>query len=537
MTDELPTDLVLPDPPPEPPKKPGKVRGILFYGPLIFLMAFCLRVIPATWDLHPTPDAVEYLAAAQSLRSGEGYQLPIKAYFPPSLEGSEEGDWVRHPAEWERSPLLPLLLTPLVDGENRASPYPQLLSAILGSLVAMLGAMITFRLGRLQGLGTSAAWGSSLIAGFMLSTYPPFFWCSVRMLTEPLDIFLSLLAVLGLLGWGEDEAKSYPALAGFSAGLLLWARPEGALLGVLLALILSVQKSWALLGRFAVAWLACALPWWLGNLWLSGVIVPGQGFLFQVPSVHNIQWGYASSSLDLELGAMLSSMSLNLKRYVVTVFEPRNSAFFGILMAIAIFRNYPIRSWARLLGLLGVVLILFRASIWATQDAYRFPTLSAFLWICLGAVQLGAILPGSLGKQRKWLLFALLLIFVGPGIRILKRQLAREKLGSSWSHQGLKALSEKSRRGDIEAEVYCATNPWAVYLATGKQAVLLPNQLSSAKLRTFLARFKVDAVLLAPAGGHPGVDEPLNYKDWLISEGWQMDALGDSFLLTRRKSD
>ncbi|MDF1666595.1 MAG: hypothetical protein P1V97_32900, partial [Planctomycetota bacterium] len=285
------------------------------------------------------------------------------------------------------------------------------------------------------------------------------------------------------------------------------------------------------------AWLACALPWWLGNLWLSGVIVPGQGFIFQVPSVHNIQWGYGSSSLELDLGAMTASMSLNLKRYIVTVFEPRNSAFFGLLMAIAIFRNYPARSWARLLGLLGAVLILFRASIWATQDAYRFPTLSAFLWICLGAVQLGAILPGSLGKQRKWLMFALLLIFVGPGIRVLKRQLTTEKANSSWSHQGLQKLSEKSLQDEVQAEVYCATNPWAVYLATGKRAVLLPNLLSQSKLRTFLVRFKVDAVLLAPTGQHPGVEEPLNYKAWLVSEGWQLRTLGDSFLLTRPKSD
>lgn len=550
MSDEQPADLVFPDPPPEtltePTTKPGTARGLLFYAPLVFLMALCLRVVPATWDLHPTPDAVEYLAAAHSLKQGEGYQSPIKAYFPPSLEGSEAGNQVVHPAQWERAPLLPFMLSLFVDPSDRSSPYPQLLSAILGSLGAVLGCMITFRLGRLQGLGTSAAWGSSLLAGLMISTYPPFFWCSVRVLTEPLDIFLSLAAILALLGWerdveGETKESCYPVLGGLAAGLLLWARPEGALFGILLALLLSVQKSWGLLARFCLAWLLCALPWWLGNLWMSGVIVPGQGFLFQVPSVHNIQWGYGSSSLDIELGAALSSIALNLKRYIVTVFEPRNSAFFGLFMVIAIFRNQPMRSWGRLLGLLGVVLILFRASLWATQDAYRFPTLSAFLWICLGAVQLGVILPGSAQKQRKWLMFALLLVFVGPGIRVLKRQLAREKAGSSWSHAGLQKLSEKAaenrNKNEEEPEIYCGTNPWALYLRTGKAAVLLPNQLSRAKLHRFLERFKVDAVLLAPAGQHPGVEEPLNYKEWLVSEGWDLKPLGDSFLLTRRKSD
>lgn len=502
---------------------------------MVFLMALCLRVVPATWDLHPTPDAVEYLAAAHSLRAGEGYKLPIKAYFPPSLEESKAGDDVDHPAEWERAPLLPLLLAPVVDRESRASPYPQLLPAILGSLVAMLGCMITYRLGRMRGLGSSAAWGASLIAGLMISTYPPFFWCSVRLLTEPLDITLSLMALLALLGWGEEEPKSYPFLGGLAAGLMLWARPEGALFGVLLGLILVFQGSWRLLGRFAGAWLLCALPWWLGNLWMNGALIPGQGFLFQVPSVHAIQWGYGSSSLELDVTAMFSSMSQNLKRYVVTVFQPKNSAFFGLFMVIAIFRNDPARSWPRCLGLLGVILLLFRASIWATQDAYRFPTLSAFLWICLGAVQLGIILPSSVSKQRKWLMFALLLIFVGPGLRILKRQLAREKVGSSWAHPGLESL-EKRGQEFKEIEVYSATNPWALYLKTGKKAVLLPNQLSQDKLEAFLDRFQVEAVLIAPAAAHPGVEEPVHYREWLVSKGWREESMGDSFLMIRGKS-
>jgi hypothetical protein len=516
--------------------RPVKVRrGFLFYSILIFLMAFSLRLVPALWAFHPSPDAVEYLAAAQSLRRGEGYRLKIKAFFPPGLEGLEKGRQIEHPAEWERSPLLPLLLVPFVNESDTGRPWVQLIPAFFAALAAVLGAFLTFRLSRLRDLDCSVSWGAALIAALMIGTYPPLFWASVRILTEPLELFLILGSLLACVGLGEDikeRPRRFPALAGVLAGLLIWTRPDGALAGFLILLALIVVHGLRDGLRFLGAWLLLGMLWWGGNFVRSGSLVPGQGFLFQVMSTHEVQWGYTGVYSALDGGQMVIGMGSNLRRYLVTILEPRNASFFTPLILWALFRSQSLKSWPRLLGLLGVGLLLFRAGIWSTQDAYRFPMVSACLFFVLGSVQLGSLLPpGSPKKQRSWLLFALLLILVGPGLRVIKRQRKESRPGSSWSHNGLVALKQSQRRGPDE--VYCGTNPWALYCATGQPALLLPNALRKKALLGFLRTFEVDHVFLTPTLQHPGIAEPIFYKDWLLDEGWTLDELGDSWILSR----
>ncbi len=181
---------------------------------------------------------------------------------------------------------------------------------------------------------------------------------------------------------------------------------------------------------------------------------------------------------------------------------------------------------------MALVLLLFRGSIWATRDVYRYPNLTAFLFFVLGAVQLGALLPPSPKKQRVWLLFALLLIFVGPGQRVLKRQLKRPRRGSSWRHQGLSLLN-KSELFRGRRQVLCGSNPWALHLATAQATVLLPNRLERSELKAFLARFEIEHVFLCPKFPHPGVEEPVHYKKWLIEAGWRFRDWGGSWLFSR----
>lgn len=480
------------------------------WGPALaaFALALLVRVAPAGARFHETPDAVDYWSAARSLRRGDGFRLPSRGYIDDAVPGGPPTD-IAHPAAYERSPLLPLLLAPFCGGE-RPSPWLQLLPSLCAAFAAAAAALCAGFLGRALGEERLAS-RASLLAGAMAALYPPLFWCSLRLLTEApaAALFLGALA-LALSGEGAWRRAS----SGLCAGALVWARPDGLLAGALIAAFLAARDR-AAPWRFSLGFLALALPCWLWGSWACGHPFPAQRFLLRVASSADVQWNYGAPTRPVTAALILVEASKNLGYYALALVLPKMTSIAAApaLVSLRSLRG-PERDRA-LLVLMALVLILAKAAVWSTRDGMRFPVLSGLLLMIAGSVELGLWLQG----RRGWLFVAVLLAAAAiPGARVLKRQSEPEEV-SVWRNPGLAALAERPPQRTA------ASNPWALVLRSDAPALLLPSRLDAAGLFVFLDRFRVERVFLNPQAPHPGIEEPVRYRSSLAAAGWRRTAL------------
>jgi 4-amino-4-deoxy-L-arabinose transferase-like glycosyltransferase len=238
---------------------------------LLALGALAVRVVYGLWVLadgryEPVSDAHHYHGIAAALADGRGFSHPF-----PFL--------VLHPTAW-RPPLYPLLLGTVYQVTGPSVAAGQVLGAVLGTGVVVLGALLAERM---------AGPGAGVAAGVGLALYPPLVAADVTLLTESLSLLL-LLAVVLLAGTGRW------ALAGVAAGLLTLTRPSAQALVGVIGLWLAWQVGW----RRALVFVACAAavvaPWVVRNWVQLGrpVLVTSNGFnlsaLYSPEAVADDRW-------------------------------------------------------------------------------------------------------------------------------------------------------------------------------------------------------------------------------------------------------
>lgn len=514
--------------------------------PLLILVAL-LAWLPrsrAGEVFRPTPDAVEYAALARGLVEGRGFSLPIRAFHIP--ETISPGP-ARVPGAWTRAPLLPLLLAPRLgeaaDPRSRRAELAALqhTPAWLAIALASLCAALTVTLGRHAGMDPWLRLRAAALAGVMIALHPPLFHVSMRLLTEPLEL---TLLVLGLLGaFGLDDTRPRPALTGIAAGLLCLARPDGLLLALAILVALTLRAGRGGLRIALPLMLIAAAPWWLRAVLVHGTPTPGQSFLLHVASSEDVQWGFGGPVESLSPGLITTAVLGNLGACLAALLEPKSLAFFAPVIGLAAWRiggsddrrnsrREALRDPATLTLALGLVLLLAKALVWSTRDELRFILPAVVLLVPLGALETVRLLP-RLARFDRRLPQALLVILLGwlllgPGVRVFKR-MSRLPRGASWQDPDL----ERLRREVPPGPAIAATNPWAVWLATENPTVLLPVRLDEAGLTRFLDAHRVAIVRLAPDAAHHAIPEPVRYGAWLRSAGWTEQRLGRSRIYRR----
>ena len=195
----------------------------------------------------PLDDTWEYGVVARSLIEGHGFRTQV--IHPPlwSLrDGANTVPVLIH------GPLLPLLLAPRVRlyGPRALDWMP-----VLAAEFVLLAAFLTYRIGA-RAFGPPAG-----AAAAMLWTLSPLTLRAVHH-----DVVLAVGAALLMLALDLLlQPRPSATLAGAALGLAYLARPELLVASPVLAAL--AGRAW---WRTALAFVACAWPWWLHNLGAAG---------------------------------------------------------------------------------------------------------------------------------------------------------------------------------------------------------------------------------------------------------------------------
>ncbi len=237
---------------PEPPGSDA-LRSRAFLLALAAVAAWWI-VDLALWRAgppHPLDDVWEDALLARSLLQGHGFHTLM--IYPP-IWGLRDPATLMVPA-LVHGPLLPLLLAPLL---ALFGPGAVDQSAWLAALAAALAAAFAGR----------AAWRVvSPAAGFAalpLVTLAPILLVGVH---HAMSVAFGALAVAVAMDALLRE-RPRPLVAGIALGLGYLVRPELLLAAPLLALGPRLRR--AELARFAAAFVACALPWWIHHARIVG---------------------------------------------------------------------------------------------------------------------------------------------------------------------------------------------------------------------------------------------------------------------------
>ena len=224
---------------------------------LIACLAFALRLAYLAWfvgpDYRPEFDAREYNDIAVSLATGRGFALADGT--PTAI----------------RPPLFPLLLA----GVYRMAGTDNYMAALI--VQALIGAGITvavFAVGR--HFGTAVGATAALIA----ATYPLLIFAGGSLLTEPLFILLTTLAMNTALAGTRQPSVARGLWLGLWLGLAGLARPNGLLLAFFLLGWLLLAGQGDRRRRFGMAIGATViialvtLPWVIRNYLVLRAFIP-----------------------------------------------------------------------------------------------------------------------------------------------------------------------------------------------------------------------------------------------------------------------
>lgn len=247
---------------------------VLFLLTMIFLVALVLRgAVAIYWHAHVGGtlyfgDSETYWTLAQCIAHGEPYRVGEQAIF--------------------RTPIYPLILSPLFWLEKNASPETLILAARL--LNVFFGAATIFAVAKLATLITRDRWCGIVAAG-IVAVDPLHIALSALVLTEipfSLMMILSLSALVAAMH-AESTRGNFAApkaiLAGFLSGVAVLIRPSWILFAAVMPLLFflrggendarSVRVKFFQAVFFAAAFLLVLTPWILRNAIITGgVFVP-----------------------------------------------------------------------------------------------------------------------------------------------------------------------------------------------------------------------------------------------------------------------
>ena len=179
------------------------------------------------WELESIPggDPLEFHEIAVSIADGQGFSRPWPG-------GGPDAGAIRPTAI--RAPLWPLLLAALYRGIGVDPTAGRLLlcviDAVTCSLVLVLGRrLVSLRVG--------------VVAGLVTALSPALWVSTVSLMSEAVFTFLLVANVLAVARWADEPSSRRAAVAGLAIGSATLARPNGLVVGAVVA-------SWVLV----VAW-------------------------------------------------------------------------------------------------------------------------------------------------------------------------------------------------------------------------------------------------------------------------------------------
>ena len=474
---------------------------------ILFLLGLGLTtcVAAAIWVRGPGyMDADYYMLTGRQLARGEGFAEPVLWNY------LDDPSQLPHPSHLYWLPLTSLVAagSMMLFGESfRAAQAPFVLIA---AALPLLTARIGFELTRDRELATQAG-VLAAFSGFFL----PFF-----VTTDAFALYAALGAITFLLMTSAVEKPSVAAWLGVGilCGLGSLARADGLLLlaiGVL-AVVLSKKDRARKLGALLVGFTLVLGPWWARNLSVVGSFTnPGGGRLLWMLSYDDL-FSYPAELLNFDrwrqagitglLAARGSALTWNSARLVAE----NGLVFLGPFMLLGAIRLRS-RPLVRLpiyylVLLFGVMTIAF--PFIGPRGAFFHSSTAAMpvLW-AVAPVGLRAAIDWA-GSKRKWepsqarrvLGTAGMVLAAGVTIGLyVVRVVLPAGDGRGWG-SGLQYYSEIGQRMPEQVGRVAVNNPPGFSLATGREAVVIPNGPPET-LRQVARRYQVEWIVLE--SNHP----------------------------------
>ena len=478
---------------------------------ILFLLGVGLTtsLAAAVWVRGPGyMDADYYLLTARQLARGEGFTEPVLWNY------LDDPSQLPHPSHLYWLPLASLVAAGSMNlfGETfRAAQAPFVLIA---AALPLLTARIGFELTRDRGLATQAG-VLAAFSGFFL----PFF-----VTTDGFALYAALGAITFLLIASAVEKPSVRAWLGVGilCGLGSLARADSLLLlaTALLALFPSKKDRARGLGGLLVGFILVLAPWWARNLSVVGSLTnPGGVRLLWMLNYDDL-FSYPAEVLSFDrwrqagiahlLAARGSALLWNSARLVAE----NGLVFLGPFMLIGAIRlrSRPlVRFPIYYLGLLYAVMTIGFPFIGPRGAFFHSSTAAMPVLWALAPVGLRAAIDWA-GSKRKWelgqarrvLSSAALVLAAGVTIGLYAIRVALPaREGQGWG-SGLQTYSEVGRQIPGPAGRVAVNNPPGFSLATGREAVVIPNGPPET-LRQVALRYQVKWIVLE--SNHPsGLD-------------------------------
>ena len=466
-------------------------------------LATCLAA--AVWVEGPGyMDADYYMLTARQLARGEGFTEPVLWNY------LDDPSQLPHPSHLYWLPLASLVAAgsmALFGDSFRAAQAPFVLIA---AALPLLTARIGFELTRDRELATQAG----LLAAFS-GFFLPFF-----VTTDAFALYAALGALSFLLMAAAMERSSTWAWLGVGilSGLGSLARADSLLLlaTALLALILSKQYRARGLGALLVGFILVLAPWWARNLSVAGSLTNPGGLRLLWMLDYDDLFSYPAEVLNFDrwrqagLAGLLAARGSALMWNSARLVAENGLVFLGPFMLLGAIRLRS-RPLVRLpiyyFGLLFAVMTVAFPFIGPRGAFFHSSTAAMPVLWAVAPVGLRAAIDWA-GSKRKWepgqarrvLGTAALVLAAGVTIGLYALRVAlpaREGLG--WG-SGLQTYSEVGKRIPEPAGRVAVNNPPGFSLASGLEAVVIPNGPPET-LRQVALRYQVKWIVLE--SNHP----------------------------------
>ncbi len=461
-----------------------------------FVILIGLRLPALTGPANLSQDATEYIDIARNFAAGDGLTLRIRAYF------FGDGFGVPYPAESLRSPLFPLLMGGVYAAIHSGAVF-QWFNFVL----------FLVNMGLLTGVlkGIFPPW-IVILTALLAGMSEPMFLTSIFPWAEQTAFLWLLLAVLLAsrelhLRWGVTGA----VIEGLVCSLAALSRPEYMLVGVLfLALLLAERSSATAIGGFLAGFL---LP--LGivsavNLHFYGrTFLPGD-YLFHARQYSSyFAWGSGTGSGTLSFLSgnwlwIIGRILRNFVNYLAKLVGWRD--LFALAVALPLVLKHAARGYdrrKRVLALIPAAFLFAYCLVWGGIDRERYLLPVTTFWLPLCIYELVRLRRQA---RRIWVHRALLAValvnlplfaanLIRSGVVIQERRSIGERFyadaNSAWSNPDVDQLIAWIRSNVDATEVLCLENPFLINYETGRNAVVLPEQISPNDFQKFLTEYRV----------------------------------------------
>ena len=509
---------------------------------ILFLLGLAAALLGSLFVASPGyMDADYYFAVGRQLTEHAGFNEPfIWNYLSDPLN-------ITHPSNQYWMPLTSILSAgsmSILGTSFKAAQAPFLL---LAAFLPVLTGGLAFWLHGSERLAS--------VSG-LLAIFPGFFL--------PYFLTTDMFVLFAILGTGvfwlssiavKSQKQRYWILAGVLVGLGYLARTDGILLLVpaSAAILFGGKDRVSNFFRLLIGLVAVMMPWWIRNVIAIGTITPTGTVRTLWITSYNELFTYPGRTLTLErwvdvgivdlIGIRLEAASTNMKRLIA-----ENGLVF--LWPFILLGGYRYKSTilVRISAIYLLTIFLVMSIIFPFAGAYGgfFHSSSALmpvLW-ALAPVGLGVAVKWGSAK-RKWdiararRMFGAAMVLMAAAISIViftTRVIGGDFLSPSWNN-AYKTYEQVGLEMDSIAsmnEPVAVNNPPGFYVATGREAIVIPNG-NEDTLKEAVTRYDIMWVILdsnRPEGLAHLYENPL-LASWLELAAEGSDASGNSIWILR----